>query len=117
MISNRQFKRGAELLLDALSTFTASELLHYNEFVSLTVIAGALTLGRVDLKKKVCDYSTHSGIYTESDIQLISSPEVNQTLPELPVLGDLVKNLYECHYDKFFRALGKLISSYLEITF
>ncbi|KAF5392143.1 hypothetical protein D9757_001408 [Collybiopsis confluens] len=89
LISNRQFKRGGELLLDALSTFTASELLSYNEFVTLTVIAGALTLSRVDLKKK-----------------LISSPEVNQTLPELPVLGDLVKNLYECHYDKFFRALA-----------
>jgi 26S proteasome regulatory subunit N7 len=89
LISNRQFKRGGELLLDALSTFTASELLSYNEFVSLTVIAGALTLSRVDLKKK-----------------LIGSPEVNQTLPELPVLGDLVKNLYECHYDKFFHALA-----------
>jgi hypothetical protein len=30
---------------------------------------------------------------------------VNQVLPEIPVLGDLVKNLYEYHYDKFF-ALG-----------
>lgn len=53
LISNRQFKRGSELLLDALSTFTASELLSYNEFVALTVVAGALTLSRVDLKKKV----------------------------------------------------------------
>ncbi|KAJ3930831.1 MAG: 26S proteasome subunit RPN7-domain-containing protein [Lentinula lateritia] len=91
LISNRQFKRGGELLLDALSTFTASELVSYNEFISLTAVAGALTLGRVDLKKK-----------------LINSPEVNQTLPELPVLGDVVKNLYECHYDKFFHALARV---------
>ena len=39
-------------------------------------------------------------------MQLIAAPEVNQVLPEIPVLGDLVKNLYECHYDKFFVALG-----------
>jgi hypothetical protein len=39
--------------MDALSTFTASELLPYNDFVALTVVAGALSLSRVDLKKKV----------------------------------------------------------------
>jgi len=40
--------------------------------------------------------------------RLINAPEVNQVLPEIPVIGDLVKNLYECHYDKFFLALGVL---------
>ena len=53
LLSIRQFKRGGELLLDALSTFTATELLEYNDFVSLTVLACTLTLNRVDLKKKV----------------------------------------------------------------
>lgn len=43
-----------ELLLDAISTFTATELLSYNDFVALTVIAGTISLGRVELKKKVC---------------------------------------------------------------
>ena len=38
--------------------------------------------------------------------QIIAAPEVNQVLPELPILGDLIKNLYDCHYDKFFIALG-----------
>jgi len=90
LLSIRQFKRGGELFSDALSTFTASELLSYNDFVALTVISNTLTLNRVDLKKKI-----------------INAPEVIQVLPELPVLGDLVKNLYECHYDKFFIALGK----------
>jgi 26S proteasome regulatory subunit N7 len=48
----------------------------------------------------------------------MGSPEVNQVLPELPSLGDLIKNLYDCHYDKFFVALGmppNLI--YLQIHF
>lgn len=53
LLSIRQFKRGGELLLDALSTFTATELVGYNDFVALTVISNALTLNRPDLKKKV----------------------------------------------------------------
>lgn len=96
LISIRQFKRGGELFTDALSTFTATELLPYNDFIAFTVIVNTLTLSRVDLKKKI-----------------IGSPEVNQALPELPVLGDLVKNLYDCHYDKFFVALATLEQTYL----
>jgi len=53
LISIRSFKKGSELLLDALSTFTATELISYNDFVSLAVIAGTLTLKRVELKKRV----------------------------------------------------------------
>jgi len=52
LLSIRQFKRGGELLLDALSTFTATELVSYNDFVALTVISNTLTLSRPDLKKK-----------------------------------------------------------------
>jgi len=89
LVSIRKFKRGGELFVDALSTFTAVELLSYNDFVALTVITNTFALKRVDLKKKI-----------------MLSPEVTQVLPELPILGDLVKNLYDCHYDKFFVALG-----------
>lgn len=91
LLSIRQFKRGGELLLDALSTFTATELVSYNDFVALTVISNTLTLSRPDLKKR-----------------LIAAPEVVQVLPEIPILADLTKNLYECHYDKLFIALAQL---------
>ncbi|KAF9039657.1 proteasome 26S subunit [Hymenopellis radicata] len=96
LLSIRQFSRASVLLLDAISTFTATELLSYNDFIALTVIASALSLSRVDLKKK-----------------LISAPEVISVLPELPILGDLVKSLYECHYDKFFVALATLEQTHL----
>ncbi|CAL1705800.1 unnamed protein product [Somion occarium] len=96
LLSIRQFKRGGELLLDALSTFTATELISYNDFVILTTIAGVLTLSRVDLKKK-----------------LINAPEVNQVLPDVPILSELIRNLYDSHYDKFFVALAKLEQDYL----
>lgn len=96
IISSRQFAPAASLFLDALSTFTAVELLSYNDFVALTVIANVLCLSRVDLKKKI-----------------ITASEVTQVLPELPVLGDLITNLYDCHYDKFFVALATLEQTYL----
>lgn len=113
LVSIRQFKRGGELLLDALSTFTATELISYNDFVALTVIVNSLTLTRVDLKKRVCSpFPTHLLLLTAS-LQLINSPEVIQALPDLPTLGDLVKNLYNCRYDKFFVALGNISIPYV----
>ncbi|KAJ7695005.1 PCI-domain-containing protein [Mycena olivaceomarginata] len=96
MLSIRQFKSGGDLFIDALSTFTATELISYNDFVGMTVIAGVLGLSRVELKKKI-----------------IGSPEVNQVLPEVPLLGDLVNSLYACHYDKFFVALAELEQTHL----
>lgn len=52
-LSIRNFKAGGELLLDTLSTFTATELIDYEDFVVLCVLAGVMTLERKDLKKKV----------------------------------------------------------------
>ena len=40
-------------MLDALPTFTASELIDYDDFVVLCVLAGVFALERKDLKKKV----------------------------------------------------------------
>lgn len=53
LLSIRDFQQGSQLFLEALSTFTATELLDYKDFITLTVLANALTLKRVDLKKKV----------------------------------------------------------------
>ena len=63
LLSIRQFKRSGELLLDALSTFTATELVDYNDFVAFTVISNVLTLSRPDLKKKVRPASLHLRSY------------------------------------------------------
>jgi 26S proteasome regulatory subunit N7 len=52
----RNFKEATPLLLDTLSTFTATELLSYEDFVTLTAISAALTLERKDMKKKVKTY-------------------------------------------------------------
>ena len=62
LLGVRQFKEGGTLLLDTLSTFTASELIKYEDFVGLCIIAGVLTLSRKDLKKKVRSVIFRSGL-------------------------------------------------------
>ncbi|KAF8599455.1 PCI-domain-containing protein [Ceratobasidium sp. AG-I] len=96
LLSMRQFKRASELLLDSLSTFTASELVDYNQFVVYVVVCGTLVLSRPDLKKKI-----------------LSSPEVNQVMPEIADLADYTSSLYECQYAKFFQALASLEQTHL----
>ncbi len=96
LLSIRDFARGGELFLEALSTFTATELLDYNDFVALTVLANTMSLKRVDLKKKV-----------------MQSPEVLQVLDELPHLRQYTTSLYECKYADFFRALAEVEQAYL----
>jgi len=81
-VSIQQFKQGGELLLDALSTFTATELISYNDFVVLTVIVNS-----VNLKKRVSSPFTapHLLQLLTATPQLINLPEVIQALPELPM--------------------------------
>jgi hypothetical protein len=53
LLSIRQFSKAAPLLLDALPTFTATELIAYEEFVGLCVVAGVFALERKEVRKKV----------------------------------------------------------------
>ncbi|CCO35777.1 26S proteasome non-ATPase regulatory subunit 6 AltName: Full=26S proteasome regulatory subunit RPN7 [Rhizoctonia solani AG-1 IB] len=96
LLSIRQFKRASELLLDSLSTFTASELVDYNQFVVYCVVCGTLVLSRPELKKRI-----------------LSSPEVNQVMPEISDIADYTSSLYECQYAKFFQALASLEQTHL----
>lgn len=52
-VNSREFKKAADLFVDALSTFTATELIDYDDLVALTVVTAMVSLGRVDLKTKV----------------------------------------------------------------
>lgn len=63
LLSIRNFQTGAQLLLDTLSTFTATELIEYDEFVKLVVVAGTLTLERKELKKNVRLSSLGSALF------------------------------------------------------
>lgn len=57
LLSIREFKQGAQLMLDGLATFTSTEIMEYKDFVKYVVLASAYSLPRSDIKKKV--FFTH----------------------------------------------------------
>ncbi|KIR97407.1 26S proteasome regulatory subunit N7 [Cryptococcus deuterogattii 2001/935-1] len=92
----REFKEAAELLIDSLSTFTATELMEYDEFVALTILAAGVGCDRKGIKDKV-----------------LASPEVNGALPNMPSLASLTNSLYKSNYSAFFIALAEVEQQYL----
>lgn len=55
LITVRSYSLAAPLLLDSLSTFTSYELCTYSNLVVYSVLAGSVSLKRVDFKSKVVD--------------------------------------------------------------
>lgn len=55
LLNVRAYNLAAPLLLDSLSTFTSYELCNYSSIVVYAVLAGSLSLPRVDFKTKVVD--------------------------------------------------------------
>lgn len=87
-LAQRDFTSAGPLLVDSLPTFTAKEVCSYRDCVFFAVVAGLKSLERVDLKKRVVD-----------------SPDVLSTLPELPLVGELLNSLYDTRYRDFMTAL------------
>lgn len=88
-LSIRDFKKAATQLLDTISTFTAVELLDYQEYIFYTVVMCIVSLDRVTLKQKV-----------------INAPEILAVIENIPHLSDLLNSLYNCNYSVFFVALA-----------
>ena len=55
LLTVRSYNVAAPLLLDSLSTFTSYELCSYSSLVVYSVLAGSVSLKRVDFKTKVVD--------------------------------------------------------------
>lgn len=88
-LSIRDFKKAANQLLDTISTFTAVELLDYQEYIFYTVVMCVVSLDRVTLKQKV-----------------INAPEILAVIENIPHLSSLLNSLYNCNYSAFFVALA-----------
>ncbi|KAK8845547.1 hypothetical protein IAR55_006262 [Kwoniella newhampshirensis] len=95
-LSTRDFKEAVELLNDSLSTFTATELMEYDEFVALTVLAAGVGCDRKGIKTKI-----------------LASSEVTSCLPNIPHLASMTDSLYKCNYAQFFVALAEVEQQYL----
>ena len=97
-LSIRNFKAGAELLLDTLSTFAATELMTYEEFITLCVISGVLTLERKDYKQKVSEFTKSSPLWLilGADHQLARSSWCHPSVTSPSGFFDLTLQLRIC---------------------
>ena len=70
LLTIRSYSVAAPLLLDSLSTFTSYELCSYSSLVIYSVLAGSLSLKRVDFKAKVVDAPEIKAILGSGEDQL-----------------------------------------------
>ena len=66
LLSARSYDLAAPLLLDSLSTFTSYELCSYSSLVVYSVLAGSVSLKRVDFKSKVVDAPEIKAIWAQN---------------------------------------------------
>ena len=70
LLTIRSYNLAAPLLLDSLSTFTSYELCSYSSLVVYSVLAGSVSLKRVDFKTKVHDAPEIHAILGDHDDKL-----------------------------------------------
>eukprot|EP00735_Rhodelphis_limneticus_P007163 TRINITY_DN1966_c0_g1::TRINITY_DN1966_c0_g1_i1::g.22933::m.22933 TRINITY_DN1966_c0_g1::TRINITY_DN1966_c0_g1_i1::g.22933 ORF type:complete len:401 (+),score=100.62,sp/Q93Y35/PSMD6_ARATH/48.02/5e-121,RPN7/PF10602.4/1.3e-53,PCI/PF01399.22/1.6e+03,PCI/PF01399.22/1.1e+03,PCI/PF01399.22/1.5e-16,FeoC/PF09012.5/1.2e+04,FeoC/PF09012.5/0.071 TRINITY_DN1966_c0_g1_i1:182-1204(+) len=92
----RDFRKAADLFIDALPTFTATEVASYNTIVFYGVVTAMTSFKRPELKTKV-----------------VNSPEVLAALHEVPNLQPYLQSLYSCNYKQFMISLSQIINMLL----
>ncbi len=72
LLTVRSYGAAAPLLLDSLSTFTSYELCSYSSLVVYSVLAGSVSLKRVDFKSKVVDAPEIKAILGDGEDKLLA---------------------------------------------
>ncbi|EGD96820.1 proteasome regulatory particle [Trichophyton tonsurans CBS 112818] len=85
LLTIRNYNLAAPLLLDSLSTFTSYELCSYSNLVIYAVLAGSLSLRRVDFKAKVVDAPEIKALLGEGEDRLSA---LSGSLSSGPGAGD-----------------------------
>uniref|UniRef100_A0A7R9UZ32 26S proteasome regulatory subunit RPN7 n=1 Tax=Chlamydomonas euryale TaxID=1486919 RepID=A0A7R9UZ32_9CHLO len=88
----RNFKQASSLFLEALATFTATELFPYSRVIFYAVVTAVVAMDRVSLKKSVIDAS-----------------EVLTGIGQIPHLEAYLNSLYACKYASFFAAFVEVV--------
>lgn len=94
MMATRDFKKAAELFLDSIATFTATELMPYSECVFYSVILAVAALDRPTLKSRV-----------------VTSPEILSMVDQIPHLHTFVDALYDCRYADWMKSFAEMTDS------
>ena len=124
LLTVRSYNLAAPLLLDSLSTFTSYELCSYSSLVVYSVLAGSLSLKRVDFKAKVVDAPEIKAILGETDDKLPgagtdeemrdathATPDQAATLVNLSTLGTSSTVEAETEPPMDFSGLANLVNS------
>lgn len=90
LLTVRSYNLSAPLLLDSLSTFTSYELCTYSNLVVYSVLAGSVSLKRVDFKSKVVDAPEIKAILGDGEDKLAALSGRVSAGPSAddPVTGD-----------------------------
>lgn len=88
----RDWKHSAELFLNVMPTFTATECVDFKDFVVYAVIMSLVSLDRATLREK-----------------LISSPEVLSVIKETPHLKEFMDAYFHSRYAEFMREFVPVI--------
>ena len=91
LLTTRSYDLAAPLLLDSLSTFTSYELCTYSSLIIYAVLAGSLSLKRVDFKANVVDAPEIKAILGMGEEK--ASQDAEMTDPDAPPQGSTVVNL------------------------
>lgn len=92
LAARREMKASAKLFLDALATFSATELFSFKKFVIYTVLMALVSVDRPTLRDKV-----------------VEAPEILSVILEQPKLDSFMNALVNCNYKSFMQALPDII--------
>lgn len=90
----REWGKAAELFLNVMPTFTATEVVEFKDFVFYTVILSMVALDRATLREK-----------------LISSPEVLSVIKETPKLQEFMESYFHSRYEEFMTCFVSIIDT------
>ncbi|KAI5800049.1 26S proteasome subunit RPN7-domain-containing protein [Geopyxis carbonaria] len=116
LLTTRHFSDAAPPLLESLSTFTSNELCAYSTLVLYAVLAGTVSLNRVDFKKSVVDSAEVLGILGSKPIPAAGG-EIDMidvgSLEGYESLETLINSFYTCDYKSFFTSLAEVEEKFL----
>jgi 26S proteasome regulatory subunit N7 len=123
LLTVRSYATAAPLLLDSLSTFTSYELCSYSSLVIYSVLAGSVSLKRVDFKSKVVDAPEIKAILGDGEDKLLAlsgalsaGPSADAEMKDAPVkaavnLTNLGSDQPEAEAAVDFSPLAQLVGS------
>jgi 26S proteasome regulatory subunit N7 len=94
LMTVRSWKEAANLFLNVMPTFTATELVEFKDFVFYSVILTMVALDRPTIREK-----------------LVSSPEVLSVINETPHAREFMESFFYCRYKEFMQKFVPIIDT------